>query len=77
MKGVSVMKYVINQIRKKEKKQMLSVVRLEIDYELVTLYDAMQENNKIEMIKTKERLANLVYQLHSLTESECKNTVHQ
>jgi len=37
------MKYVINQIRKKEKKQMLSAVRLEIDYELVTLYDAMEE----------------------------------
>jgi|GEM_PF-1072496 len=63
------MKYVINQIRKKEKKQMLSAVRLEIDYELVTLYDAMEEKDKIEIIKSKERLANLVYQLNSLTEN--------
>ena len=69
MKGVSVMKYVINQIRRKEKKQMLSAVRLEIDYELVTLYDAMKEEDKIEIIKTKERLANLVYQLNSLTDN--------
>jgi len=69
VKGVSVMKYVINQIRRKEKKQMLSAVRLEIDYELVTLYDAMKEEDKIEIIKTKERLANLVYQLNSLTDN--------
>lgn len=71
------MKYVINQIRKKEKKQMLSAVRLEIDYELVTLYDAMKENDKVEIIKTKERLANLVYQLHSLTENEIKSPIYK
>jgi len=63
------MKYVINQIRRKEKKQMLSAVRLEIDYELVTLFDAMKKKDKIEIIRTKERLANLVYQLNSLTEN--------
>lgn len=61
------MKYVIEQVRKKENRQMLSVVRMEIDYELVTLFDAMQANNKIEIIKAKEKLTYLVRKLNALS----------
>lgn len=61
------MKYVIEQVRKKEKRQMLSVVRMEIDYELVTLFDAMKNNDKVAIINTKERLHYLVKKLLILT----------
>lgn len=60
------MKYVIEQVRKKENLQMLSVVRMEIDYELVTLYDALKENDKVETIKSKEKLRYLVKKLNIL-----------
>lgn len=60
------MRYVIEQVRKKETRQLRSVIRMEIDYELVTLFDAMQDKNTIEMIKSKERLRALVYKLEDL-----------
>lgn len=63
-----VMRYVIEQVRKKENRQLQSVIRMEIDYELVTLYDAMQANDTIEIIKSKEKLRALVHKLHGLTE---------
>lgn len=50
------MKYVIEDLRKKQKQERLPVIRIEIDYELMTLYDAIQANDKVEMIKSKERL---------------------
>ncbi|SFB18242.1 hypothetical protein SAMN04488072_10912 [Lentibacillus halodurans] len=53
------MKYVIEDLRKKKDQEKLPVVRLEIDYELMTLYDAMQANDKVEIIKSKERLKQL------------------
>lgn len=62
------MRYVIEQVRKKENRQRESVIRLEIDYELVTLFDAMQENNTIEMIKAKEKLKSLVKKLNALSD---------
>lgn len=61
------MQYVIKEVRKKENQQMLSVVRMEIDYELVTLYDAMKANDKLAIIKTKEKLRYLVKRLNALT----------
>jgi len=62
------MKYVIEQVRRKENRQMLSVVRMEIDYELVTLFDAMQAKNKEEIEKSKEKLNYLVKKLKTLSE---------
>nr|WP_245251273.1 hypothetical protein [Virgibacillus litoralis] len=50
-------------LRKKEAQEKLPVIRMEIDYELVTLHDAMQANDKIEMIKSKERLEQLRLQM--------------
>jgi len=60
------MKYVIEQVREKENKQMESVIRMEIDYELVTLYDAMEANNEEEIKKTKEKLMYLVNKLTNI-----------
>jgi len=60
------MKYVIEQVREKENKQMESVIRMEIDYELVTLYDAMEANNEEEIKKTKEKIMYLVNKLTNI-----------
>lgn len=69
MKDVSVMKFVLEQVKKKENRQMVSVIRMEIDYELVTLYDAMQANDQAAMKKAKEKLRELVKRLNDLTEN--------
>ncbi|MEI3606767.1 hypothetical protein SPD48_13750 [Pseudogracilibacillus sp. SE30717A] len=61
------MKYVIEQVRKKESRQMLSVVRMEIDYELVALFDAMKMKNEEEINKSKEKLNYLVKKLKALS----------
>jgi len=61
------MRYVLEQVRKHENKQKISVIWLEIDYELVTLHDAMKSNDQIKIIKTKEKLSHLVYKLNALS----------
>ena len=50
------MKYILEEVRKQEEKEKLPVVRMEIDYELLTLYDAMQADDKVQIIKSKEKL---------------------
>lgn len=62
------MKYVLEQVKKKENRQMLSVIRMEIDYELVTLHDAMKANDTTEINKAKKKLNQLVKKLKDLTE---------
>ncbi|WP_099157949.1 hypothetical protein [Virgibacillus ndiopensis] len=57
------MKYVMEALRRKEAQEKLPVIRMEIDYELVTLYDALQANDTVQIIKTKERLEHLRIQL--------------
>ncbi|WP_243290848.1 hypothetical protein [Bacillus sp. FJAT-47783] len=55
------MKQVIRGNQKYDKQNRLNVVRLELDYELATLFDAMNEKNvekKKECIKKLERLRN-------------------
>ncbi|MDY0406010.1 hypothetical protein P5G51_011955 [Virgibacillus sp. 179-BFC.A HS] len=63
------MKYVMETLRRKEEQERLPVIRMEIDYELMTLYDAMQENDSVAMIKAKERLKQLSAQLKDIEES--------
>lgn len=58
-KVVVVLKYVMEALRRKEALEILPVIRMEIDYELVTLHDAMEANDKVEIIKSKERLKQL------------------
>lgn len=53
------LKYVMEVIRRQEAEKKLPVIKMEIDYELLTLYDALQENDRIQMIKSKERLNQL------------------
>ncbi|MBY7143768.1 hypothetical protein KFZ56_12070 [Virgibacillus sp. NKC19-3] len=57
------MKYVMEAIRRKEAQEKLPVIRMEIDYELVTLHDALKANDNVEIIKAKERLEQLRLQL--------------
>ncbi|WP_430786196.1 hypothetical protein VBD025_13170 [Virgibacillus flavescens] len=63
------MKYVMEALRRKEAQEKIPVIRMEIDYELVSLSDALKEKNTVEIIKAKERLEQLRLQLHSI-ESE-------
>ncbi|MUK89576.1 hypothetical protein GMD78_14505 [Ornithinibacillus sp. L9] len=60
------MKYVLETLRLEEERQKLPVIRMEIDYELLTLYDALQDNDTVLIIKTKERLEHLRKQLIKL-----------
>lgn len=53
-------------IQLKEDRQRLPVIRMEIDYELATLHEAMNEGDKIQIIKSKERLNNLRLELLKL-----------
>lgn len=64
---VFVMRYVINQIRRKDLQNLLGVIRLEIDYELVTLQDALDAEDTVEIIKAKEKLYHLVQQFKELS----------
>jgi hypothetical protein len=50
-------------LRRKEAQKKLPVIRLEIDYELVTLYDALKAEDKVQVFKSKERLDQLRLQL--------------
>ncbi|WP_079529708.1 hypothetical protein [Halobacillus hunanensis] len=57
------MKYVMEALRKKEAEERLPVIRLEIDYELVTLHDAMLAQDQEQIDACKVRLAKLRQQL--------------
>ncbi len=60
---MDIVKYVMSALRRKEAQEKLPVVKLEIDYELVTLFDALQADDKVQIIKAKERLEQLRLQL--------------
>lgn len=57
------MRYVIDQVKNDEQDKVLAVIRMEIDYELLSLHDALETANESEIMMTKERLINLVEQL--------------
>ena len=61
------MKQMIKIIRKVDiEKQYEHILRLELDYELATLYTAMKENNEVDMQKSKERLQEIHEELEGL-----------
>lgn len=61
------MKQMMNILRKSEvEKQYEKVLRLELDYELASLYSAMQEKNEKEMEKSKKRLKEIQNELEGL-----------
>nr|AIE77290.1 hypopthetical protein [uncultured bacterium pBIO2160] len=66
LKGEAYLKFVMEIIKREEAKEKLPVIKLEIDYELMTLYDALQANDSVQIIKSKERLKFLATQLTEL-----------
>src|SRR5690625_5957483 len=58
-KDVDELRYVIEVLRQKEAREQLPVIKMEIDYELVTLHDALLVDDRVEIIKAKERLEQL------------------
>ncbi|WP_053219805.1 hypothetical protein [Virgibacillus senegalensis] len=61
------MKYVMEAIKKREAEEKLPVIKLEIDYELITLYDAMKDNDREAMDNSKERLNELRREMLALS----------
>ncbi|MFS0688232.1 hypothetical protein [Sporosarcina sp. Marseille-Q4943] len=54
------MKQVVHIIRKAEiEKEYVKLLHLELDYELATLYDAVQENDSKQVEKSKSRLTEI------------------
>jgi hypothetical protein len=61
------MKQLMNQGRKKAAvRERTAVLRLEMDYELATLYDAMVEENEEQKVKSKIKLEKIRQELLSL-----------
>jgi hypothetical protein len=61
------MKQLMNQSKKKAAvKERTTVLRLEMDYELATLYDAMVDKNEEQKIKSKNKLEKIRQELVSL-----------
>lgn len=57
------MKQVIQTLKRNDAEKRIPVVRLEIDYELVSLFDAMKISDKEEMTHCKNRLEKLRQEL--------------
>ncbi|WP_085507971.1 hypothetical protein [Thalassobacillus devorans] len=53
------MKRVMEALWQREAEEKLPVIRLEIDYELMTLYDAMMEEDEEQIAISKQRLNEL------------------
>lgn len=53
------LKYVMEVIHHQVAKEKLPVLQMEIDYELLTLYDALKEKNETQIKESKDRLKRL------------------
>lgn len=61
------MKQVVHIIRKAEvEKEYVKVLHLELDYELATLFDACQQNDEKQVVKSKSRLQGIHRELETL-----------
>jgi hypothetical protein len=59
-KGVLlIMKKVVNGLKRTDGEKRIAVLRLELDYELATLYEAMMENNEEKKKECKRKLEKL------------------
>lgn len=57
----------MNSLKKKAvEKERTAVLRLEMDYELATLFEAMSENNENQKLKSKEKLETIRVELLKL-----------
>lgn len=51
------MRQLVNSLKKRDpEKERKAVLRLELDYELATLFEAMADNNEKQKSKSKEKL---------------------
>lgn len=61
------MKQVVHIIRKEDvEKKLIDGLRLDLDYELASLFDALQMQNELEIGKSKSRLAEIHQELEAL-----------
>lgn len=61
------MRQVINLIRQADvEKEYVSILQLELDYELATLFDAIQDNDEKQLAKSKSRLKEITSELELL-----------
>lgn len=61
------MKQMIQIIRKADvEKEYIHVLKLELDYELASLFDAMQQDDNREINKSKKRLQEIHVELEAL-----------
>ncbi len=61
------MKQMVQIIRKADvEKEYVNVLKLELDYELASLFDAMQQDNNHEVSKSKQRLQEIHVELEAL-----------
>lgn len=58
------MKQVVNSLKmEKKEKERRAVLRLELDYELATLFEAIQENNEDQKNLSKQKLIKIRQEL--------------
>ncbi|MEK4372684.1 hypothetical protein NST32_07395 [Bacillus sp. FSL L8-0215] len=53
------MKQIVKQGYRQEKKNRIAVWRLEVDYELSTLYEAIEQKDDIQIERSKRKLERL------------------
>jgi hypothetical protein len=53
------MKQTVKQNQPPESNNRMGVIKLELDYELATLFEAMQENDEAKKTETKRKLERL------------------
>lgn len=58
-KGVLMVKKVLESLQKENGRKRINVIKMEIDYELLTLHDAIKAGDKEQIEKSKERLSEL------------------
>ncbi|WP_100373348.1 hypothetical protein [Bacillus sp. FJAT-45037] len=60
------MKQVMQEVKHIDREKRIPVLRLEIDYELVTMHDAMLQEDLVLINQTKSRLEALSHELTQL-----------
>ncbi len=61
------MKQVVHFIRKEDvEREYVRTLELELDYELATLYDALQDQDTVQVDKSKQRLMEIHNELETL-----------
>ncbi|MDG5789472.1 hypothetical protein QA612_18600 [Evansella sp. AB-P1] len=53
------MEKVIQTLKRKDGEKRIPVLKLELDYELLTLFDALQKDDNEQIVKSKKKLAEL------------------